>query len=109
MPRRVGVDAIDNHLDALDLFDDGPVGCDLGDGVADERFALLGWECHVDIETIRADHFAAVIAEEFGDHDDVMDAPLDVDDAVTGAERLMRSTDVVQGGHYLLVVLGMFM
>ena len=77
--------------------------------VADERFALLGWERHVDIETVRADHFAAIIAQEFGDHDDVMDAPLDVDDAVAGAERLMRSTDVVQCGGYLLVVLGMFM
>ena len=31
--RRVGVDAIDNHQDALDLFDDGPVGCDVGDGL----------------------------------------------------------------------------
>ena len=77
--------------------------------VADERFALLGWEGHVDIETIRADHFAAIIAQEFGDHDDLMDAPLDVDDAVAGAERLMRSTDVVQCGGYLLVVLWMFM
>ena len=38
-----------------------------------------------------------------------MDAPLDVDDAVAGAERLMRSTDVVQCGGYLLVVLWMFM
>ena len=106
---RVGVDAIDNHQDALDLFDDGPVGCDVGDGFADERFALLGWEGHVDIETVRADHFAAIIAQEFGDHDDLMDAPLDIDDPVAGAERLMRSTDVVQCGLYLLVVLGMFM
>jgi hypothetical protein len=38
-----------------------------------------------------------------------MDAALDVDDAVAGAERLMRSTDVVQCGGHLLVVLGMFM
>src|SRR4029079_16904404 len=38
-----------------------------------------------------------------------MDAPLDVDDAVAGAERLMRSTDVVQCGGHLLVVLWMFM
>ena len=68
-----------------------------------------GGKRHVDIETVRADHFAAIIAQEFGDHDDVMDAALDVDDAVAGAERLMRSTDVVQCGGYLLVVLGMFM
>ena len=100
---------IDNHQDALDLFDDGPVPRDLGDGVAYKRFALLGWKGHVDIETIRADHFAAVIAQGFGDHDDLMDAPLDIDDAVAGAERLMRSTDVVQCGHNLLVVLWMFM
>ena len=52
---------------------------------------------------------AAIIAQEFGHHDDLMDAPLDVDDAVAGAERLMRLTDVVQCGGYLLVVLGMFM
>jgi len=37
-----------------------------------------------------------------------MDAPLDIDDAVTRAERAMRSTDVVQCGGYLLVILGMF-
>jgi hypothetical protein len=54
------------------LFDDGPVRCDLGDGCADERFALLGWERHVDIETIRADHFAAIGAQEFGDRDDLV-------------------------------------
>jgi len=52
-------------------------------------------------------HFAAVIAQEFGDHDDLMDAPLDIDDAVAGAERAVRSTDVVQCGGYLLVVLWM--
>ena len=64
----------------------------VGDGFADERFAVLGVEGHVDIETIRADHFAAITAQEFGDHDDVMDAALHVDeDAVAGAERLMRS------------------
>jgi hypothetical protein len=38
-----------------------------------------------------------------------MAAPLDVDDAVAGAERLMRLTDVVQCGGYLFVVLWMFM
>jgi len=37
-----------------------------------------------------------------------VDAPLDIDDAVAGAERAVRSTDVVQCGGYLLVVLWMF-
>ena len=54
-------------------------------------------------------HFAAVIAQEFGDHDDLMDAPLDIDDAVAGAERLMRLTDVVQCGGYLLIIFWVLM
>src|SRR4051794_9447740 len=60
------------------------------------RLALLGRERHVDIETVCADHFAALVTKQVGDHDDLMDAPLDIDDAVAGAERPMRSTDVVQ-------------
>ena len=45
--RRVGVDAVHHHQDALDLLNDGPVRRDLGDGVADERFAILGRELPV--------------------------------------------------------------
>jgi hypothetical protein len=37
-----------------------------------------------------------------------MDAPLDIDDAVAGAERLMRATDVGKCRGDLLVVLWMF-
>ena len=36
-----------------------------------------------------------------------MGVALNVNDAVPGAERLVRSTDVIEGGGYLLVVLGM--
>jgi hypothetical protein len=38
-----------------------------------------------------------------------MGASLDVDDAVAGAERLTGSKDVVEGGGYLLIILGMLM
>lgn len=34
---------------------------------------------------------------------------MDVDDAVAGAERLTGSKDVVEGGGYLLIILGMLM
>ncbi len=54
-----------------------------------------GWERHVDIETIRADHFAAIIAQAFGDQDDLIDASLDVDDAVAGTERFRRMSSRV--------------
>jgi hypothetical protein len=69
---------------------------------------LLRREGDVHIETVRADHFAPLAAEQFGDHDDLMDAALGIDDAVAGAERAMRSTNIVQCRGYLLVVLWMF-
>ena len=64
---------------------------------------------HVDIEAVRADHLAGLIAEQIGDHNHLMGVALNVNDAVAGAKRLVRATDVLEGGGYLLVILGMLM
>ena len=70
---------------------------------------LFRRECHVDIEAVRADHLSGIVSEEIGDHDNLMGVALNVNDAGAGAERLVRSTDVLEGGGYLLIVLGMLM
>ena len=91
------------------MFYDGPLCGYSSDRFTDEGFAIFRRECHVDTEAVRADNLAGIVREEIGDHDNLMGVALNVNDAVTGAERVVRSTDFIEGGGYLLVVLGMLM
>jgi hypothetical protein len=56
---------VDEDEDAFDLFDDGALVADFGDGFGDGCLPCLIRGCDVDVEALRADDFTGVVVEAF--------------------------------------------